>query len=396
MNVRVSLLVAALFLLSMSPVGHAEQEPEIGVPVPPLGDGPWVFDTAEQHKIRVSVVAKGLSHPWAITFLPNDDMLVTERAGRLRLVRDGMLDPHEISGVPTVRTDGNGGLMDVAVHPQFDENRLVYLTYTKPVGGGKGAPALARGRLEAGTLVDVRDLLVTEAYEGNSGLNGRVVFGRDGKVYMSTGGRVTDVSQNPMSLRGKVLRLNDDGTVPDDNPFVQHDDHRPEIYSFGHRNTLGLILHPVTGEIWQHENGPNGGDEINIVLAGRNYGWPVVSFGRDYSGARLYEPTRDGMETPLVVWLPAIAAAGMAVYTGDQFPAWKGNVFVGSLREGGIPGTGHLERIVFNEKTEELRRETMLTELRQRIREVRQGPDGLLYVLTDADDGALLKIEPTP
>ena len=380
----------------MSPVGHAEQQPEIGVPVPPLGDGPWVFDTAEQHKIRVSVVAKGLSHPWAITFLPNDDMLVTERAGRLRLVRDGMLDPHDISGVPTVRTDGNGGLMDVAVHPQFDENRLVYLTYTKPVGGGKGAPALARGRLEDGTLVDVRDLIVTEAYEGNSGLNGRVVFGRDGKVYMSTGGRVTDVSQNPMSLRGKVLRLNDDGTVPDDNPFVKHDDHRPEIYSFGHRNTLGLILHPVTGEIWQHENGPNGGDEINIVLAGRNYGWPVVSFGRDYSGARLYEPTRDGMETPLVVWLPAIAAAGMAVYTGDQFPAWKGNVFVGSLREGGIPGTGHLERIVFNEKTEELRRETMLTELRQRIREVRQGPDGLLYVLTDADDGALLKIEPTP
>ena len=396
MNVRVSLLVAALFLLSMSPVGYAEQEPEFGVPVPPLDDGPWVFDTAEQHKIRVSVVAKGLSHPWAITFLPNDDMLVTERAGRLRLVRDGMLDPQEISGVPTVRTDGNGGLMDVAVHPQFDENRLVYLTYTKPVGGGKGAPALARGRLEAGTLVDVRDLIVTEAYEGNSGLNGRVVFGRDGKVYMSTGGRVTDVSQNPMSLRGKVLRLNDDGTVPDDNPFVKHDDHRPEIYSFGHRNTLGLILHPVTGEIWQHENGPNGGDEINIVLAGRNYGWPVVSFGRDYSGARLYEPTRDGMETPLVVWLPAIAAAGMAVYTGDQFPAWKGNVFVGSLREGGIPGTGHLERIVFNEKTEELRRETMLTELRQRIREVRQGPDGLLYVLTDADDGALLKIEPTP
>ena len=396
MNFRVSLFVAALFLLSMSPVGQAEQQPEIGVPVPPLSDGPWIFDTAEQHKIRVSVVAKGLSHPWAITFLPNNDMLVTERAGRLRLVRDGMLDPQEISGVPTVRTDGNGGLMDVAVHPQFDENRLVYLTYTKPVGGGKGAPALARGRLEAGTLVDVRDLIVTEAYEGNSGLNGRVVFGRDGKVYMSTGGRVTDVSQNPMSLRGKVLRLNDDGTVPDDNPFIKHDDHRPEIYSFGHRNTLGLILHPVTGEIWQHENGPNGGDEINIVLAGRNYGWPVVSFGRDYSGARLYEPTRDGMETPLVVWLPAIAAAGMAVYTGDQFPAWKGNVFVGSLREGGIPGTGHLERIVFNEKTEELRRETMLTELRQRIREVRQGPDGLLYVLTDADDGALLKIEPTP
>jgi len=323
-------------------------------------------------------------------------MLVTERPGRLRIVSNGVLDPQAISGVPTVRTDGNGGLMDVALHPQFSDNRLVYLTYTKPVGGGKGAPALARGRLEAGALTDVRDLLVTEAYEGNSGLNGRVVFGRDGKVYMSTGGRVTTVSQNPMSLRGKVLRLNDDGSVPDDNPFVNHNDHRPEIYTFGHRNTLGLILHPETGEIWQHENGPNGGDEINIVLAGRNYGWPVVSFGRDYSGARLYEPTREGMETPLVVWLPAIAAAGMAVYTGDKFPSWKRNVFVGSLREGGIPGTGHLERIVFNAKTEELRRESMLAELKQRIREVREGPDGFLYVLTDADDGALLKIEPTP
>ncbi|MFP6572728.1 MAG: PQQ-dependent sugar dehydrogenase, partial [Vicinamibacterales bacterium] len=370
MSFRFSLLVAAVCLFSISPDSYAQEQPAIGVPVPPLGEGPWVFDTAEQHKIRVSVVTKELSHPWAIAFLPNSDMLVTERPGRLRIVRNGVLDPHVISGVPTVRTDGNGGLMDVALHPQFADNRLVYLTYTKPVGGGKGAPALARGRLEAGALTDVRDLLVTEAYEGNSGLNGRVVFGRDGKVYMSTGGRVTTVSQNPMSLRGKVLRLNDDGSVPNDNPFVNHDGHRPEIYTFGHRNTLGLILHPETGELWQHENGPNGGDEINLVLAGRNYGWPVVSFGRDYSGARLYEPTREDMETPLVVWLPAIAVAGMAVYTGDEFPAWKGNVFVGSLREGGIPGTGHLERIVFNAKTEELRRESMLTELRQRIREV--------------------------
>ena len=213
---------------------------------------------------------------------------------------------------------------------------------------------------------------------------------------MSTGGRVARVSQDPTSLRGKVLRLNDDGSVPDDNPFVSHVGHRPEIYTFGHRNTLGLILHPESGELWQHENGPNGDDEINIVLPGRNYGWPVVSYGRDYSGARLYEPAREGMEPPLVVWLPAIAAAGMTVYTGDEFPAWKGNVFVGSLRQGGIPGTGHLQRIVFNEKAEELRRESILTELRQRIREVREGPDGLLYLLTDEDDGALLRIEPAP
>ena len=173
--------------------------------------------------------------------------------------------------------------------------------------------------------------------------------------------------------------------------------HRAEIYTFGHRNTLGLILHPESGQIWNHENGPNGGDEINIILPGRNYGWPVVSFGRNYPGARVSEhPTRDGMESPIVVWLPAIAVAGMAVYTGDQFPTWQGNVFVGSLREGGIPGTGHLQRIVFNEHTEELRRESMLTELRQRIRDVREGPDGLLYLLTDEDNGAVLRVEPAP
>lgn len=396
MSVRCLFIVAAVALIGLGTAAEAQQS-SIGAPVPPLGEGPWVFDTAEQHKIRVSVVTKELVHPWAIAFLPSGNMLITERPGRLRIVRGNVLDPQPISGVPTVRTDGNGGLMDVALHPEFAENRLVYLTYTKPMENGRGAPALARGRLDGEhALTDVHDLIVTEAYEGNSGLNGRVVFGQDGKVYMSTGGRVATVSQDMMSLRGKVLRLNDDGTVPDDNPFVNHHNHRPEIYTFGHRNTLGLILNPLTGDLWQHENGPNGGDEINILSRGLNYGWPIVSFGRDYSGARLYEPTREGLETPLVVWLPAIAVAGMTVYTSDRFPAWQGNVFVGSLREGGIPGTGHLERIVFNEKTEEMRRESMLTELRQRIREVREGPDGFLYLLTDEDDGALLRIEPTP
>ena len=394
MKLMRSCRLAALLLLCLFGLSHGQDQPSIGVPVPPLGSGPWLFDTAEQHKIRVTVVTKGLSHPWAIAFLPSGGMLLTERPGRLRIVRDGMLDPNAILGVPRVRTDGNGGLMDVALHPQFADNGLVYLTYTKPVGGGKGAPALARGRLEAGALVDVRDLLVTEAFEGNSGLNGRVIFGRDGKVYMSTGGRVGTAAQDPMSLRGKVLRLNDDGSVPRDNPFIGREGYRPEIYTLGHRNTLGLIVHPESGELWNHENGPNGGDEINILVPGRNYGWPVVSFGRDYSGARLYEPTREGMELPLVVWLPAIAVAGMTVYTGDEFPAWRGNVFVGSLREGGIPGTGHLQRIVFNERTEEIRRESMLRDLRQRIREVREGPDGYLYLLTDEDEGALLRIEP--
>ena len=382
-----------MLLVGIAAVGHAQQAP-LGIPTPPLGPGPWVFDTAEQHRIRVSVVAR-LSHPWAIAFLPDGGMLITERPGRLRIVRDGVLDPQPISGVPPVRTDGNGGLMDIALHPQFAANGLVYLTYTKPVGNGRGAPALARGRLQNGSLADVKDLLVTEAYDGNSGLNGRVTFGRDGKIYMSTGGNIRNVAQEPSSLRGKVLRLNDDGSVPDDNPFVGAVGHRPEIYTLGHRNTLGLIVHPQSGAIWQHENGPNGGDEINILSRGRNYGWPIVSFGRDYPGPRISEhPTREGFESPLLVWLPAIAVSGITVYTSDRFPAWKGNVFVGALRQGGIPGTGHLQRIVFNDRIEELRRESMLTELRQRIREVREGPDGFLYVLTDEEDGALLRIEP--
>jgi aldose sugar dehydrogenase len=388
---------AALLLATVTL--NAAQQPPIGIPAPPLGAGPWVIDTAEQHKIRVSVVTKGLSHPWAIAFLPDNTLLITERGGRLRYVRDGVLDPQPISGLPEIRTDGNGGLMDVALHPQFKSNRLVYFTYTKPVGNKMGAPSLARGRLEGHALVDVKDLLVPDTYAGNSGLNGRVAFGRDGKVYFSTGGRsegdIANVAQDFKSLRGKVLRLNDDGSVPSDNPFVSRESYRPEIYTLGHRNTLGLIVHPVTGQMWQHENGPNGGDEINILLPGRDYGWPQVSFGRDYSGRRISEnPSRTGIEAPLVVWVPAIAVAGMTVYTGDKFPTWKDNVFVGGMTEARIPGTGQLQRIVFNEKTEEIRREAMLREFRQRIREVREGPDGFLYLLTDEDDGALLRVEP--
>jgi glucose/arabinose dehydrogenase len=382
------MLFVALFL------AHS-QEPPIGVPVPPLGAGPFVLDTAEQHKIRVTVVTKGLTHPWSLAFLPDGSMLVTERPGRLRVVRDGVLEAKPISGVPTPRTKGNGGLMDVALHPHFAENHLVYLTYDKPVDNDKGAPTIARGRLEAGALADVRDILITDAYEGNGGLSGRITFGRDGMLYMATGGNVGWVAQEPGSLRGKILRVRDDGSVPPDNPFVGRAGYRPEIYTLGHRNSLGLIFNPVTGALWNNENGPNGGDEINIILPGRNYGWPVVSFGRDYPGPRISEsPTHEGMENPIVVWIPSIAVAGMTVYTGDRFPKWKGNVFVGSMRTGEIPGTGHLERIVFNERTEEMRRESLLGELKQRIREVRQGPDGCLYLLTDEDDGALLRIEP--
>jgi len=382
-------------LLSAMLCSCKAQPSTIGVPVPALGPGPFLFDTAEQHKIRVTVVTKGLVHPWALAFLPDGRMLVTERPGRIRVVRDGVLDPKPIGGVPQPRTNGNGGLMDIALHPRFTENHLVYFTYDKPVEKDRAAPTVARARLEGGALTEVRDLVIADAYEGTGGLSGRIVFGRDGMLYMATGGNVGWVAQEPGSLRGKVLRVRDDGSVPPDNPFVGRTGYRPEIYSLGHRNSLGLIVHPDTGVIWNNENGPNGGDEINIVLPGRNYGWPVLSFGRDYAGPRISEsPTKEGMENPIVTWIPSIAAAGMTVYTGKSFPNWKGNVFVGSMRTGEIPGTGHLERIVFNGRTEELRRESMLGELKQRIREVREGPDGYLYLLTDEDDGALLRIEP--
>jgi glucose/arabinose dehydrogenase len=394
-RVFVSSLVTVSTILA---VAAAFAQQPIGVPVAPLGSGPFIIDTAEQHKIRVSVVTKGLSHPWALAFLPDGSILITERPGRLRILRDGKLDPKPISGVPAVRTIGNSGLMDVALHPKFAENRLVYFTYNKPGANKQIATVVARGRLENGALAEVRDIFVADWLpEEANGYNARIVFDRAGMLYVSNGASNSDSAQDPKSHRGKIMRLRDDGTNPADNPFVGRAGYKPEIYSLGHRNTLGLILHPVTGALWNNENGPNGGDEINIILPGRNYGWPIASYGRTYEGPRVSEvPWREGVEQPLVFWVPSIAVSGMAVYTGDRFPAWKNNVFVGSMRMGEIPGTGHLERIVFNDKTEELRRETMLAELHQRIREVRQGPDGLLYLLTDEDPGALLRIEPAP
>jgi glucose/arabinose dehydrogenase len=363
-----------------------------GIPPVPLPDKPVEFHTAEGQDIRVVVVVRGLAHPWGMAFLPDGGMLVTERVGRLRIVRNGALDPQPVSGVPTVRAMGLSGLMDVAIHPQFADNRFVYLTYSKPMGDNQSTVALARGRLDGRTLTEVRDIFV--AGPGTGGAS-RIAFGRDGTLFMTTGGGGGTGAQDPNSHAGKVLRLRDDGSVPSDNPFVGRADHRPEVYSLGHRNALGLAVHPGTGEVWENENGPNGGDEINIIRPGRNYGWPIVSYGRTYPGPKQSEqPWREGFEQPIVFWVPSIAVSGMTFYTGDRLPKWKGDVFVGGMRTGEIPGTGHLERILFNENMEELRRESLLTELRQRIRDVRQGPDDLLYLLTDADDGAMLRIEP--
>src|SRR5262245_32487550 len=365
---------------------------------PALPDGNVDFESAEERNLRLVVIAKGLEQPWSVVFLPGDEMLVTERSGRVRIVRDGRLDSAPVAGVPRVQTGGPRGLqglMDIALHPQFERNKWVYLAYHKPAGGDSGETVLARGTWNGTALVDVEDIFESGATETEAS---RIAFGRDGMLYMSIsapGSPNIRRAQDPNDYAGKTVRLRDDGSIPGDNPFVGRPGFKPGIFTSGHRNGHGLAVNPESGDLWESEQGPNGGDEINVLRAGRNYGWPLVSYGRDYWGARIStHPIRKGMEDPIVVWLPSIGLTGMTFYTGDRFPHWKRNVFVGGLREGGIPSTGQLQRIVFNERWEELRREPMLTELKQRIRDIRQGPDGLLYVLTAEEDGALLRIEP--
>ncbi|MEO8464779.1 MAG: PQQ-dependent sugar dehydrogenase [Gammaproteobacteria bacterium] len=359
------------------------------MPIPAMPTKPVEYATAEGMKIKVSVVTRGIEHPWSIAFVSNDVWLVTQTHGGLRVVRNGVLDPEPVKGVPDVKTARRSGLLEVTLHPKFAENKFVYLTYHKPLPDDKGALALARGRWDGKQLVGTRDLFVTPP---DSGTISRLVFGRDGKLYMSTAG---GDAQDPSTLAGKILRLNDDGTVPKDNPFVGRAGYRPEIYTLGHRSPLGLAVHPVTGQIWECENGPNGGDEVNILVPGGNYGWPLVSLGRTYQGPwHSQKFQREGFIDPVVYWTPAIAVSGLTFYTGDKLPKWKGDLFVGGLRYGEVIGTGQIQRILFNEKMEELRREALLTDWRHRMRDVREGPDGLLYVLIDDDDGAVLRIEP--
>ena len=390
-------VTALVTVAALAPVGAQRGQP-IGVPRQPIGDGPWTLDTAEQHKMRVSVVAKGLANPWSLAFLPDGSMLVTERPGRLRVIRDGVLDPTPIAGVPAVKAQRLSGLMDVVLHPRFAENRSIYLTYSKPREDGMLATALARAKYDGKALTEVKEIFVAEPWwNGAGGSASRIVFGRDGMLYMTTGSsgeKVTD-GQDTTIHKGKILRLRDDGSVPPDNPFVGKAGFKPEIYSYGHRNSLGLIVHPVTGALWNTENGPNGGDEINIVHAGKNYGWPTVSMGRSYEGP-VAGQVRPGGHGGAARLLDAVdCRVGLLVYTGDMFPSWKGNAFVGAMRVGEIPNTGHMQRIVFNDKGEEIRRESLLTELRQRIRDVRQGPDGLIYLLTDENPGRCCKLEPS-
>lgn len=324
--------VLIVFVLSVSVTALAQQRGAPSIPRAPFGDGPFTFDTAEQHKIRVVVVTKGLSHPWGFAFLPDGSILVTERAGRVRLIKDGVVDPTPIAGVPRVFAQQLSGLMDIALHPRFSENKLVYLTYTKPLEKGV-TTALARGRFDGHALLDVRDIFVADSVDDGRAAASRIVFAPDGNLFMTVGGTFDQRAQDPMSHGGKVLRLRDDGTAPPDNPFVGRAGYKPEIFSLGHRNSLGLAIHPETGLVWENENGPNGGDELNIVLPGRNYGWPVVSYGRNYPGPRVSEHAwKEGVEEPLVVWLPSIGISGLTIYSVDRFPAWKGNAFVTCVR----------------------------------------------------------------
>jgi glucose/arabinose dehydrogenase len=385
-----------------------------------LGDGPWDYGFGA-NRYRVTVLSKGLDHPWGIAFLPGGDLLVTERPGRLRVIRGGKLDPTPIAGLPEIWSNPGqlGGLLDVALHPQFAQNHLIYFAYSKQDPDPAQCPdhvrtcratlAVGRARWDGGaSLSDVKDLIVTKGYAGGPGgdkgsvgpasgsFGSRLAFDKDGFLYITSGDRnVPAVSQDPQSHNGKILRLRDDGSVPPDNPFINDKAYLPEIYTLGHRNPLGLYFHPLTGELWESEEGPQGGDEVNIIKAGRNYGWPEVGLGRHYTGETMNKGfSAAGYEEPIVFWVPAIAISGLSIYDGDRFPAWKGQVFVGAMRA----GTGQfVARVTFNSKGLPTGRDhSMLADLHQRIREVKPGPDGFLYALTDETAGAVLRIEPAP
>ena len=397
---RRPLLALCLALVLAGGVVSAQRRD--GVPAVPPPTAPRVLHTAEVPRVRVVPVAVGLSHPWGMAFRADGDILVTERdRGALRIVRAGRLLDRDVPGVPDVFAESDrAGLMDVAVHP--DDDRLVYLTYSKAVvrDGAEGVTvALARGRLDTGALTEVRDIFVAEGLDRGIAAS-RLIWGPDGHLYMTVGGSYVfadtgSYAQDPQTHFGKLMRLTEDGAAPADNPFAGDPAYLPEIYSLGHRNQLGLAWHPETGDLWATENGPQGGDEANVIRAGANYGWPLASYSREYSGVRVTEtPWRADFEDAAVLWWPSIGPSGLTFYTGPHFPAWQGNLMVGSMMEGRMPRTGHIDRIVFNRRGEEIRRESMLTELRQRVRDVRQGPDGHLYVLTDEDDAVLFRIEP--
>jgi glucose/arabinose dehydrogenase len=345
----------------------------------------------EKLHIGYETVTDGLEHPWALAFLPDGRMLVTERGGNLRLVeKEGRLHPDPIQGLPLIRQHGQGGLLDVVLHPGFETNRWVYLSYAEEDEDGVGT-AVARGRLQGHALEELEVIfrLQPKSHTGRH-FGSRLVFDDNGFLFISLGDR----GERPRAQKlndhaGSLIRLHDDGSIPQDNPFVGDRGARPEIYSYGHRNIQGAAINPDTGKLWTHEHGPQGGDEINLPQAGRNYGWPVITYGVNYGfGTKIGEGThKQGMEQPLYYWVPSIAPSGMTFYTGDRFPQWRGNVFVGSLK------FQLLVRLEI-EAGKIVHEERLLKQELGRIRDVRQGPDGLLYLLTDSRNGQLVRLLP--
>ena len=349
-------------------------------------------NSGEEHAFRVVTMTRGLEHPWGLAFLPDGRRLVTERPGRLRLVAvDGTLDPQPVTGLPTIAIHGQGGLLDVALHPGFAENGLIYLSYAARGEGGVGTE-VARGRLVDHRLENVEVLFRQQPKSsGGRHFGSRLVFDRQGYLYITLGDRgEQERAQKMDDLAGKIVRLHDDGQIPADNPFADRPGARPEIYSLGNRNVQGAALHPVTGELWAQEHGPQGGDEVNVIRAGRNYGWPVITYGVEYVvGTKIGEGThKPGMEQPLHVWVPSIAPSGMAFYQGDRFPRWRGDLFVGALKD------QMLVRLRFDGE-KRVKEERLLKGVLGRIRDVRAGPDGYLYLLTDSPDGVIARLEPT-
>jgi glucose/arabinose dehydrogenase len=342
--------------------------------------------------IRVETIVSGLSYPWALAFLPDGRMLVTERSGSMRIAsRDGKLSS-PVGGVPKVLSQNQGGLLDVILDRDFATNNTIYFCYSDPVDGG-AQTALARARLDVAKtqLTDVRRIFRQEGPPSRGLHYGcRIVQARDGNLFLTTGdhGSASKSAQTLDNHIGKIIRIAPDGSIPKDNPFVGRADAKPEIWSYGHRNSQGATLHPTTGKLWMHEHGPQGGDELNIPEAGKNYGWPVIGFGVNYGGAKIHEATsKAGMEQPIRQWTPVIAPSGFTIYTGDLFPQWKGNAFIGGLR------TQTLVRLELDgEKV--TREERMLRQLSERIRDVRTGPDGALWLVTDDAQGRILRLTP--
>lgn len=398
MHQRLIAPVALLAVIALAlPVSFAAPALAQGRPTPyPLPDAP-VMLAGVNADIKVSVVAQGIPRPFGFAVLPDGDMLITDRyTPALRVIRDDVLDPEPLQGLPDIRTGFHSGLLDVEAHPDYANNQLIYLSYhTALETDGEYAIALGRARYDGSdTLRDFEQLFVGTAMTISGG--SRMVFAPDGTLFVTVGGAMDrrPLAQDLTRLEGKVLRLNDDGSLPADNPFMGQADVHPAIYSYGHRDQYAVTIHPQTGGLFHAELGPLGGDKLNVIKAGGNYGWPLYGYGSYNDGEPMDKLPREGFESALLIWQPGIVPSGLMFYTGEAFPQWQGNMFAGSIQRGRLPGTGGLERVVFNDNMWELQRETLVTELHQRVRDVAQGPDGFIYLLTEEDNGAVLRLEP--